>query len=265
MAGNGQFLRGCAFAFADDILRAIRGTSDWAGLRTVARDFTDELGFRYYALITHEDLRAPGPGKVDLREYAEGAVLRIIEQCGYRRDPIMRAALFADGAFLWSELRRLIKLDHRDRLALELGRREGLDEGITVPCGKLGHCLGSCTFAGLKTARSVEMMLGPAQMFGTFAFQRARGLAGIAFAPVQPPRLDPRYRDCVVLVGHGLGNKTIAYRLGITENTVETYLRDARRLFGARDRTELVTAALLAGEVMLEEMRPDRAVRNSGR
>lgn len=255
MAGDRQLWRECAFALADDILRAIRAVGDWAELRSVTRDFTDAMGFRYFALITHEDLREPGAGAVDLRDYAEGAVRRIIGECGYLRDPIMRGAIFADCAFLWSELRQIIKLDHRDRIALELGRREGLNEGITVPCGKLGHCLGSCTFAGLKAPRCAELMLGPAQMFGTFAFQRARSLAGAAFAAPPPPRLQPRHRDCVVLAGQGMSDKVIAHRLGLTPRTVESYLRDARRLFGARDRTELVSAALLAGEIDLAELR----------
>jgi DNA-binding CsgD family transcriptional regulator len=265
MEENARFLRGCAVGFADDILRAIRAAADWATLRGVVRAFSDELGFRYFALITHEDLRTPGSGTVDLLDYAEGAVRRIVGECGYRRDPIMRAALFADCAFLWSELRRFITVDSRDRLALELGRREGLDQGITVPCGKLGHSLGSCTFAGLRPARHAEPMLGPAQMFGTFAFQRARSLAGSRFDPAPAPRLEPRFHDCVVLVGHGLKNKTIAHRLGIAEHTVETYIRDARRLLGARDRTELVAAALLAGEIMLHELRPGPTVRIFGR
>lgn len=258
MAGSGQLWRECSFAFADNILRAIREARDWARLRSVARDFTDEMGFRYFALITHEDHRRPTAGAVDLRDYPEDAVRRIIREGGYLRDPIMRGAIFADGAFLWSQLRSLIVVDHRDRVALELGLREGLNEGITVPCVKLGHFLGSCTFAGLRNPRRAELMLGPAQMFGTFAFQRARGLAGAAFAPAPPPRLEPRYRDCIVLAAQGLGDKVIAHLLGLTPRTVESYMRDARRRLGARDRTELVSAALLAGEIDLAELRSGR-------
>src|SRR3546814_3809872 len=100
-------------------------------------------------------------------------------------------------------------------------------------------------------------------MFGVFAFQRARSLAGAAFAPAPPPRLEPRYRDCIVLAGQGLGDKIIAHRLGLTPRTVESYLRDARRLFGARDRTELVCAALLAGEIDLAELRAGQAPRSA--
>lgn len=256
MAGNRQLSSGCAFSLADDILRAIRAARDWDTLRAVTRDFTDELGFRHFALITHEDLRRPGPGAVDLRDYPIGAVQRIIGQCGYRRDPVTRGASVAETAYLWSDIRSLITVGQHERATFELGRREGLDEGITVPCRRLGLALGSCTFAGLKVRRSAEPMLGPAQMFGVFAFQRARGLAGAVLVPAPPPRLAPRYRDCLVLAGQGLHDKVIAHRLGLTPRTVESYLRDARHRFGVRDRTELVTSALIDGEIDLAELRP---------
>ena len=259
MAGERQLFQDCSLSFANDILHAIRQASSWAALRAITRDFTDAIGFRYFALITHEDLRDPRPGAIDLRDYAEGAARRIIGECSYLRDPVIRGAIFADCAYLWSDLHRLIRLDNRDRIALELGKREGLDQGITVPCSRLGQRLGSCTFAGLKTARCAELMLGPAQMFGIFAFQRARSLAGRPYLPAQPPRLEPRYRDCVVLAGQGLRDKVIAHKLGLTPRTVESYMRDARRLFGARDRTELVTAAVLAGEIDLAELRSRQA------
>jgi hypothetical protein len=41
-------------------------------------------------------------------------------------------------------------------------------------------------------------------------------------------------------------------------------MRDARRLFGASDRTELLAAAILAGEIGTDELRPSRTV-DSGR
>src|SRR6202008_232847 len=99
--------------------------------------------------------------------------------------------------------------------------REGLNEGITVPCGKLGQRLGSCTFAGFRSSRIAQLALAPAQMFGIFAFQRARRLAGLQ-PPGPTPRLAPRYRDCVVLAGHGLKNKVIASRLGLSEEHVQS-------------------------------------------
>lgn len=255
MAGSRKLLRACAISLADDILREIRAARDWDTLRTVTRDFTDELGFRHFALITHEDLRRPRPGAVHLLDYPFGAVRRIIGECKYRRDPVTRAAHHAEAAYLWSQSSSLITIGPYDQVAFELGRREGLDEGITVPCRRLGLPLGSCTFAGLKTRRNAEPMLGPAQMFAVFAFERARRLAGTILVPAEPPRLAPRHRDCVVLAGQGLPDKLIAHRLGLTQRTVESYLRDARAQFGVRDRCALVTGALLDGEIDLAELR----------
>ena len=169
MAGQTQSSGAFGFGLADDILRTLRSAADRKSLRSITRDFSDEIRSRYFALVTHEDLRAPRPGTVDLRDYAEGAERRIVGEGRYRRDPVMRGCLFADSAFLWSELRDIITLDHRDRIALELGRREGLNEGITVPCGKLGYSLGSCTFAGFRSSRMAELALAPAQMFGSAA------------------------------------------------------------------------------------------------
>src|SRR3546814_284027 len=149
-----------------------------------------------------------------------------------------------------------MQLDRRDRASFELGRREGLNEGITVPYLRLGDCMGSCTFAGMRRPETARRYLGPAQMIGIFAFQAARRLLSPAEAiPASPPRLHPRPRDCVVLAGRGLSNKEIARALALTPRTVDGYLTEARRLFDAHDRTELVVSAVLAGEVGLHELR----------
>jgi DNA-binding CsgD family transcriptional regulator len=258
-AGRCKVRRNCAFGLADEFIRIVRAVEDWRQLRSVMRDVADEMGFRHFALITHEDLRSPKPGQIDLRDYPDGASSRIIDGLRYRRDPVMRGCAFADSAFIWSQLGEIIDIDHHDRIAFELGGRDGLNEGITVPCAKLGHPLGSCTFAGLKSAPSAELLLGPAQLIGVFAFQRARALANDIRGRGPVPRLEPRMRDCILLAGQGLRDKLIGHRLGLTHRTVESYLRDARKLFGARDRTELVVAALLSGEITLHEVRPRQA------
>ena len=214
------------------------------------------MGFRHYALIHHDDLRGRPPGRVDLKDYPAAITERIIGEGRYRRDPIIRGCIFADSAFLWSELSRFISLDRHDRESFELGEREGLNEGITVPCFLLSDRMGSCTFAGTRRPNWAARYLGPAQMIGVFAFQAARRLAGGRPLPAErQPKLHPRPRDCVMLAGRGLSNKQIARALALTPRTVDGYLTEARRLFDAHDRTELVVSAVLAGEVGLDELR----------
>jgi DNA-binding NarL/FixJ family response regulator len=57
-------------------------------------------------------------------------------------------------------------------------------------------------------------------------------------------RLTPRERQLMFLLTQGLRNKEIAYRLGVTSNTVKTYLTILYSKVGASDRFELALLAL---------------------
>jgi DNA-binding CsgD family transcriptional regulator len=242
-------------ALADAVIRALRKTSTRGELAALLEAVTRDIGCRYFALIHHDDLRCARSDRVDIKNYPAAVTERLIGQCYYRRDPVIRGCIFAGSAFLWSDLPSIIQLDRYDNASLEFGAREGLNEGITIPYVLLGDCTGSCTFAGMRRPQHAQRFLGPAQMIGIFAFQAARRLLE---CPVSNPapcrRLHPRPRDCVVLAGKGYSNKEIARALALTPRTVDGYLTEARRLFDAHDRTELVVSAVLAGEVGLHEL-----------
>jgi LuxR family quorum-sensing system transcriptional regulator CciR len=254
MALESELWREGACEISHDIVQAIRAIADFSALRALAGDFGAYIGAPWFALVTHEDLREWRPGMVDIRHYPEGASRRIIDRCRYRRDVIMRGSLLIETAATWTELFARMTLDNADRVSIELGRRENLVEGVTVPCAKLGQCFGSCTFAGFTSTRRAELAVGPAQTFGLFAFARARQLSGSHSAIVPPPRLKPSQRDCVILSGRGFRNKTVAHKLGLTERTVESYFRDACRAYGVRSVKELRVAAVLAGEIGVDEI-----------
>src|SRR5690606_12401721 len=114
--------------------------------------------------IHHDDLRSPRPDRVDIKDYPPAITERLFGQHRYRRDPVIRGCIFADSAFVWSDLPRIIRLDRQDRASFEVGAREGLNEGITVPYVRLGDRMGSCTFAGMRRPERAHIYLGPAQM-----------------------------------------------------------------------------------------------------
>ena len=243
-------------ALASAVVEALRMAVTRSELATLMEAIAREMGFRYYELAHHDDLRGERPDRVDLRDYPPIIIDHLIGQHRYRRDPVIRGSIFAGGAFLWSDLPRIITLDRHDRSSLERGAREGLNEGITVPYVRLGERMGSCTFAGIRQPERAHTYLGAAQMVGIFGFQAARRLiCGEPPAIAKPMRLHPRPRDCVVLAGRGYSNKRIARALHLTPRTVDGYLTEARRLFGAHDRTELVVSAVLAGEIGVDELK----------
>ena len=240
---------------ADDFLGAFRRCDTETGLFALMESLAHEMDCRHFALIHHDDLRSNPANRVNLKHYPAPVTDRIIGKAQFRRDPVMRGCLFADGAFLWSDLPRIITISRHDRWCLEQGQQAGLNEGITVPCIALGQCVGSCTFAGMRHPQEAHRYLGMAQMLGIFAFQAAKRILGFVAEPAPPHRLHPRPRECVVLAGRGYSNKQIARALELTPRTVDGYLREARRLFQARDRAELVVSAILAGEVGLDEVK----------
>ena len=243
-------------ALTNAVVEALRAAGTRDELVTLIQIVTLEMGFRHYAMIHHGDINTAQSDLVDIKDYPAAITERLFGQRRYRRDPIIRGCIFADSAFLWSDLSRIIPLDRHDRASFEMGAREGLNEGITVPYAPLGDRMGSCTFAGMRSPERAHRFLGAAQMIGIFAFQAARRLV-LGQRPVIPalPRLHPRLRECVVLIGRGYSNKEIARALALTPRTVDGYLTEARRLFYAHDRTELVVSAVLAGEVGLHELR----------
>src|SRR3546814_14559490 len=91
-------------------------------------------------------------------------------------------------------------------------------------------------------------------MVGGLAGQAARRVGGAPRTPVPRRRCHPRPRDCVVLAGRGLSNKQIARALSLTPLTGDGYMTEARELFDAHGRTELVVSAVLAGEIGLDEL-----------
>jgi len=243
-------------ALTDAVVGALRATRVREELVMLMEAVARDMGFRYYALVHHDDLREQRPDRVDLRDYPSAITDQLIGQHQYRRDPVIRGCIFADSAFLWSDLPNLIKFDRRDRASLERGALAGLNEGITVPYFRLGDRMGSCTFAGMRRPERAHHYLGAVQMIGIFGFQAARRLlCGSPEPVVNHPRLHPRPRDCVILAGRGYSNKRIARALALTPRTVDGYLTEARRLFGAHDRTELVASAILAGEIGLDELK----------
>ena len=56
--------------------------------------------------------------------------------------------------------------------------------------------------------------------------------------PTRIPQLSKRHRECLRLVRDLGGSKEIAIQLGITKNTVDSYLREAVAILGASNRRQ---------------------------
>ena len=104
--------------------------------------------------------------------------------------------------------------------------------------------------------RSIEVV----GEFGSIAAARASGLAVDAFLvapgrddlhnPVEEP-LTARESQVLELLAEGLPNKTIASRLGISDQTVKFHVASISAKLGATNRTDAVRRAVRRGLVTL--------------
>jgi DNA-binding NarL/FixJ family response regulator len=62
-----------------------------------------------------------------------------------------------------------------------------------------------------------------------------------------------RRRQVLALVAEGLSNKEIAAGLSISETTAKKHVRDLFRTYGVPNRAALVRAALVAGDLELNQ------------
>ncbi len=76
---------------------------------------------------------------------------------------------------------------------------------------------------------------------------RAMSRRDIAIGPL----LTNRERDVLALLADGLGNKQIAARLGISQNTVKTHLELLFEKLGVSSRTEAVASGVRRGLLLL--------------
>lgn len=243
------------FERVDAFVRHVRKVESEAELAAALNDIAHELGFAYFALTHHVDLRAaPGPSircasyPAEWVEYFDANRLAL-------SDPVHRASHLTSIGFPWSRLTKLIRLTPADEAVLALAAARGLGDGFTVPANVPGESNGSCSFATKAGVSLSEEHLPAAQLVGAFAFEAARRIWRIRGGHRLPaPILTDRQRECVIWAARGKSDWEIAQILGISHETVVQYLKRARERYGASKRTLLTIQALFDGTISFADV-----------
>ena len=235
------------FSRVDAFVRDVRGLETEEALAGALADVSRDLGFRYFALTHHVDVRRSSAA-IRIHNYPEGWAEWFDGQSLGGSDPVHRASNLTSVGFSWSNLPEMIALTDKDRRVLELARSEGIGEGFTVPAHVPGEAHGSCSFACAAGDAFCDQNLSLLQLVGAFAFESARRMrrCRVSKGPVQ---LTDRQRECVIWAARGKSDWEIARILGISDETVGEHLRHARERYGVGKRTLVAIHALFDGTI----------------
>lgn len=235
------------FGRVEEFVRDVREVANEDELADAIGAVTRDLGFRYFALTHHVDVRR-STDAIRIHNYPAGWAEWFDQQDLGAIDPVHRASNLTSVGFAWSKLPDMLALTPEDRRVLDLARREGIGEGFTVPAHVPGEAHGSCSFAR-PTGESISAEHLPLlQLVGAFAFEAARQMRRKRFTGV-PIQLTDRQRECVMWAARGKSDWEIAKVLGVSEATVGEHLRHAYERYGVGKRTLVAIHALFDGTI----------------
>ena len=243
------------FEQAEAYLRDVCETRSQAELAEALSDITRELGFTYFALTHHVDIRRAAAPAIRLHNYPDDWVQYYDENSLGVSDPVHRASHVTSVGFAWSEIPRMIALTPRDHDILARGGSKGIGDGFTIPANVPGETHGSCSFANPCGRAIREEDLPLAQLVGAFAFEAARRLWQVRSDGTIPlAKLTERQRECILWVARGKSDWEISRILGVQHETVIRHLKLARERYGVAKRTMLAVQALFEGSISFTDV-----------
>ena len=241
-----------AFDLARYFVERARLAASDADLRNLLDAVSRELGFRYFALIHHVDLRRSSPGVIQLENYPPAWSARFIQRRQFLDDPVLHASLRTNVGFGWDAIPKMIRLTPRQRGIFEAAAREGIGTGFTVPAHVPGESCGSISFVVPPGHALPKRGLLAAELIGVYAFEAARRIRRLV-PETEPPRLTERQRECLIWAARGKTDGEIATILGIGEETVTKHMNAARECYDVVRRQQLIVAALFDGQISFLE------------
>lgn len=171
-----------------------------------------------------------------------------IRRAYYRHDPCVALSRTAVGPFVWSDLARS-QMSDEARLVMDEATEFGLREGICIPVAA-----DQCEPA-VVTVAGGELDLAPMARCAVHALARHAYQAAIRLVPHEDEhgwrRLSQREREILRWVADGKTAWAISRILNISENTVNSHLRNMRRKLDTSNTIHTVTEALRRGEIVL--------------
>lgn len=241
---------GASTAEIDEEIRRVARPTSWSDARRRLTDFARRNAFEHVVHLALSPRGRGGGGAVFVATYPQAWIERYHERRYFALDPVLAMARRSRMPFHWADLdTRPPEVEAFFTEAAEMGIGH---QGLTIPIhGPEGE---KALFSVTSNKSEAEFRAQCAELMPLLqilGFEFHRGLAGL----VDPLRIDrnqflsPRERDVLYWAASGKTVWETAQLLGITEDTTNSYLRDAIRRLSCLNKPHAVAEAVRLGLV----------------
>lgn len=214
-----------------------------------------DYGYSRMALLATE----PSPAKaivpvpthtspVVALDYPDDFVKHYLEKRRYEIDPVVLLAPQRHRPFFWRDLVEREPLTPEQRLMFEECRHAGLHEGFTIPIhAPWGQHYAICLVKDHPYGDD-ESQLDTLYLLGTQFFLAYAHATQCQPTPALPSAvLSERERECLLWTARGKSSWEISVIVGLSENTVSSYLKNVMKKLGTTNRVLAVVSAIKDG------------------
>lgn len=232
----------------EDTFQAFEQADDLEKLRDILLRAVGKIGFSHFAY------RGTGLGEdrrpVVLTNYPLGWTEHYFHKRYFDIDPVISAAETALLPFDWRALSSDRPLSRRQRVLFDEATEFRILGGGTVPIHGPGQNFATLTLTTelpqQEAARLFVHHRHEAHLIGIYAHARIRDLLSRGEI-IQEVRISPRERECLLWSARGKTAWEISEILGISEETVVSYLKSVMSKLGVYNKHHAIALAVIKG------------------
>ncbi|WP_133123614.1 helix-turn-helix transcriptional regulator [Methylobacterium frigidaeris] len=234
---------------AFDLIDGFDEMSDPLDVQRRVLDLVKDCGFTYFTIT-----RLPQPSErlgpnVLLSIWPKGWLSHYDRVGHYRYDPVVRHCYRTIEPFAWSEVQYEPEIVQRARRVMDEATDHGMAVGFCVPIHDAMGFQAVVSLAGEQVEMPPRVRRG-VHMLGLYAWGAAERTTSQRRKPTGR-LLSVRERDVLSWAALGRTSEEVADILGISSQTVNTHLKNARLKIGTRNTTHTVVEALRRREITL--------------
>jgi len=184
--------------------------------------------------------------------YPESYLLHYKQSNYIKIDPVVQCAVNNNFAFLWNDVTQRVSLNKSQKGIFDDARSAQLYDGVTIPLHGAGLQKFAVCLARDRQGDGHDHRLLPLlQLSATQLHLAYLRLAREKPDASQGPLLSIRERECLSWIAVGKSSWAIGMILGLSEETVEKYIKSAIKKLNAPNRVAAVVNAMQNGAITL--------------